>query len=150
MRNLSGLNLEFSFSKTITKLLPYYFAHRWRQDCWIHTFSKDIRAMWKANSLVCMYVRTYVCMYVYAHTLTHIYIYIYKHMCIYIYKHIHTSIYMYRYIYIYIYTIYTYIYIDYRDIYSPTIVGLSSLENEVIVLPLAFTASLFIYELRSR
>ena len=39
---------------------------------------------------------------------------------------------------------------DYRDIYSPTPVGLSSLANEVIVLPLAFIASLFIYELRSR
>ena len=38
---------------------------------------------------------------------------------------------------------------DYRYIYSPTPVGLSSLANEVIVLPLAFIASLFIYELRS-
>ena len=46
--------------------------------------------------------------------------------------------YIYLYIYIYIYT------------YSPTPVGLSSLPNEVIVLPLAFIASLFIYELRSR
>ena len=40
---------------------------------------------------------------------------------------------------------YIYIYI-----YSPTPVGLSSPANEVIVLPLAFIASLFIYELRSR
>ena len=37
-----------------------------------------------------------------------------------------------------------------RDIYSPTPVGLSSPANEVIVLPLVFVASLFIYELRSR
>ena len=44
-----------------------------------------------------------------------------------------------------------YIYVDdYVDIYSPTPVGLSSPANEVIVLPLAFIASLFIYELRSR
>ena len=35
-------------------------------------------------------------------------------------------------------------------IYSPTPVGLSSPANEVIVLPLAFIASLFIYEWRSR
>ena len=41
-------------------------------------------------------------------------------------------------------TIYIYIY------YSPTPEGLSSPANEVIVLPLAFIASLFIYELRSR
>ena len=34
--------------------------------------------------------------------------------------------------------------------YSPTPVGLSYLANEVIVLPLAFIANLFIYELRSR
>ena len=33
---------------------------------------------------------------------------------------------------------------DYIDIYSPTHVGLSSLASEVIVLPLAFIASLFI------
>ena len=39
---------------------------------------------------------------------------------------------------------------DNIDIYSPTHVGLSSLANEVIVLPLAFIASLFLYELRSR
>ena len=39
---------------------------------------------------------------------------------------------------------------DYRDIYSPTPVGLSSLANEVIVLALAFITSLFIYELRSQ
>ena len=39
---------------------------------------------------------------------------------------------------------------DYRDIYSPTPVGLSSPVNEVIVLPLAFIANLFIHELRSR
>ena len=39
---------------------------------------------------------------------------------------------------------------DYRDIYSPTLVGLSSLANEAIVLPLAYIASLFIYELKSR
>ena len=38
----------------------------------------------------------------------------------------------------------------YRYIYSPTLVRLNSLANEVIVLPLAFIASLFIYELRSR
>ena len=44
-----------------------------------------------------------------------------------------------------IYFIYIYIYI-----YSPTTVGLSSLANEVIALLLAFIASLFIYELRSR
>ena len=58
-------------------------------------------------------------------------------------------IHVYIYIYIYIYTIYIYMR-DYRDIYSPTPVGLSSLANEVIVLPLAFIASLFLYELRSR
>ena len=40
---------------------------------------------------------------------------------------------------------YIYIYI-----YSPTPVGLSSLANEVIVLPLAFIARLFIYDLSSR
>ena len=34
---------------------------------------------------------------------------------------------------------------DYRDIYSPAPVGLSPLANEVIVLPLAFIASLFIH-----
>ena len=34
---------------------------------------------------------------------------------------------------------------DYRDIYSPVSVGLSSLANEVIVLPLAFIASLLIH-----
>ena len=39
---------------------------------------------------------------------------------------------------------------DYRDIYSLTPVELSSPANEVIVLPLAFIASLFIYEMRSR
>ena len=39
---------------------------------------------------------------------------------------------------------------DNIDIYSPTPVGLSSLANEVIVLPLVFIASLFMYELRSR
>ena len=44
---------------------------------------------------------------------------------------------------IYIYT-YIHIYIE-REIYSPTSVGLSSLANEVIVLPLPFIASLFIY-----
>ena len=36
------------------------------------------------------------------------------------------------------------------DIYFPTPVGLSSLADEVIALPLAFIVSLFIYELRSR
>ena len=47
--------------------------------------------------------------------------------------------------------IYIYIYIEReRERDSPTLVGLSSLANEVIVLPLAFIASLFIYELRSR
>ena len=35
-------------------------------------------------------------------------------------------------------------------VYSPIPVGFSSPANEVIVLPLAFIASLFIYELRSR
>ena len=39
---------------------------------------------------------------------------------------------------------------DYIDVYSYSPVGLSSLVNEVIELPLAFIASLFIYELRSR
>ena len=39
---------------------------------------------------------------------------------------------------------------DYRDMYSPAPVGLSSLANEVIVLPLASIASLFVFELRSR
>ena len=34
---------------------------------------------------------------------------------------------------------------DYRDIYSPATVGLSSLANEVIMLPLAFIGSLFIH-----
>ena len=43
--------------------------------------------------------------------------------------------------------IYIYIYIY---IHTPTPVGLSSLANEVIALPLVFFASLFIYELRSR
>ena len=50
---------------------------------------------------------------------------------------------------------YIYIYInarlcvdDYRDIYSPHRVGFSG--EEVIVLPLAFIASLFLFELRSR
>ena len=43
----------------------------------------------------------------------------------------------YIYIYIYIYIL-------------PYPVGLSSLANEVIVLPLAFIARLFIYELSSR
>ena len=33
---------------------------------------------------------------------------------------------------------------------SPTPVGLSSLANEVIALPVAFIARLFIYKLRSR
>ena len=42
---------------------------------------------------------------------------------------------------------YTYIH---TYIYSPTPVGLSSLANEVIALPLTFIASLFIDELRSR
>ena len=61
-------------------------------------------------------------------------------------------VYIYTYIYIYIYIerereieIHIEIYI-----YSPTPVELSSPANEVIVLPLAFIASLFIYELRSR
>ena len=35
--------------------------------------------------------------------------------------------------------------IRHRDIYSPAPVGLSSQANEVIVLPLAFIASLFIH-----
>ena len=38
----------------------------------------------------------------------------------------------------------------YIYIYCPTPVGLSSLANEVIVLPLAFIASHFVYESRSR
>ena len=42
-------------------------------------------------------------------------------------------------------TRYIYIYI-----YSPTPVMLSSLGNEVIALPLAFIARLFIYELSTR
>ena len=61
-----------------------------------------------------------------------------------------TYIYIYMiigHIYIYDYTIYIYIYIY---IYSPTPGGLSSLANEVIALPLAFIARLFIYELSSR
>ena len=64
------------------------------------------------------------------------------------------------YIYIYILYIYVcvcvcvcvdvYIYVDdYTYICSPIPVGLSSLVNEVIVLPLAFIARLFIYELSS-
>ena len=58
-------------------------------------------------------------------------------------------VYIHIYIHIYIY-IYIYIYIEReRERYSPTPVGLSSLANEVILLPLAFIASLFIYELRS-
>ena len=58
MRSLTGLNSEFSFSKTscLTKAeepsLPYYFTHSWRENNWIHTFPKGISAMWNAISLV--------------------------------------------------------------------------------------------------
>ena len=47
----TGLNSEFSFSYTscLTKAeepcLPYYFTHSWRENNWIHTFPKGIRAM---------------------------------------------------------------------------------------------------------
>ena len=57
-RSLIGLNSEFSFSKTsrLTKAeepsLPYYFTHIWKENNWIHTFPKGIRAMWNAISLV--------------------------------------------------------------------------------------------------
>ena len=67
-----------------------------------------------------------------------------------IYIHIHnlynisTNMQYISFLYIYIFT-WINIYI-----YSPTPVGLSSPANEVIVLPLAFIASLFIYEVRSR
>ena len=55
---LTGLNSEFSFSKTsfLTKAeepsLPYYFTHCWKENNWIHTFPKGISAMWNAMSLV--------------------------------------------------------------------------------------------------
>ena len=81
------------------------------------------------------------------YTLLPLYIYIY----ILPYPYIYTPLPLY--IYILPYPIYTplplYIYIL-PYIYSPTPLGLSSLANEVIVLPLAFIASLFIYELWSR
>ena len=39
---------------------------------------------------------------------------------------------------------------DYRDIYTPLPHRIEFSGEEVIVLPLAFIASLFVYELRSR
>ena len=60
-----------------------------------------------------------------------------KDCCLTTYTHPHTHTHTYIYIYIYV--------DDYRDIYSPALVGLSSQANEVIVLPLAFIASLFIH-----
>ena len=50
-RSLTSLNSEFFFSKTscLAKAeessLPYYFNHSWRENNWIHTFPKGIRAM---------------------------------------------------------------------------------------------------------
>ena len=41
MRNLIGLNLEFSFfshSKAKEPSLPNYFPHIWRKNCWNPTF----------------------------------------------------------------------------------------------------------------
>ena len=70
-------------------------------------------------------------------------------MYIYMYIYMHICIHMYIYIYIYIY-IYVYIHVYISIHVPPTPVGLSFQANEVIVLPLAFIASLFIYELRSR
>ena len=55
-----------------------------------------------------------------------------------VYTHTHTHIFIYMCV------------DEYRDIYFPIHVGLSSPAKEVIVLPLPFIASLFIYELRSR
>ena len=76
-----------------------------------------------------IYIYIYICIYIYTHTHTHtyIYIYIYTHMHIYIHSHI------YIHIYIYIYIMWMTI-----CICSPTPVGLSSLANEVIALPLAY------------
>ena len=53
--------------------------------------------------------------------------------------------YIYIYIYIYIYDLLVNSLQVTLYIYSPTPLGLSSLANEVITLPLAFIARLFIY-----
>ena len=48
-----GFNLESSFSYTgcFTKVkelsLPYYLL--WKENSWMHTFPKDISAIWNAN-----------------------------------------------------------------------------------------------------
>ena len=48
------LKSQFSFSKTGLKepSLLYYFIYSWRENSWIHAFSKDISTMWNASSLV--------------------------------------------------------------------------------------------------
>ena len=57
-RGLTGLNSEFSFSKTscLTKAEEnqsvLLFTHSWRENNWIHTFPKGISAMWNAIILV--------------------------------------------------------------------------------------------------
>ena len=66
-------------------------------------------------------------------------------MCVFIYIYIYIYIYMYVYVCLFPFV---YIYRESdrdRDIYSPTPVGLSSPANEVIVMPLAFITSLFVY-----
>ena len=53
-QSLTGLNSEFSFSKTscLTKAeepsLALLFTHSWRENNWIYTFLKGISAMWNA------------------------------------------------------------------------------------------------------
>ena len=56
MRNLTGLNSEFSYCKTggCTKAkeisLPYYFTHGWKENSWINP--KGFSAMRNANSII--------------------------------------------------------------------------------------------------
>ena len=38
-------------TKAKNSCLPYYFINSWRENSWIHTFSKCISAIWNANSL---------------------------------------------------------------------------------------------------
>ena len=55
--SLTGLNSVFFFLgwllyqgyRTPSALL---FAHSWRENSWIHTFSKGISTMWNANSFI--------------------------------------------------------------------------------------------------